>query len=59
MITEDVTEVLTLIYSFSENDGLEKSIGIWQKISGRVCRGTESGKLDRGIKAELSGIKKA
>lgn len=35
-----------------------KSIEIWQKISGRVCRGTESGKLDRGIKAELSGIKK-
>ena len=31
MITEDVTEVLTLIYSFSENDGLEKALEYGRK----------------------------
>lgn len=31
MITEDVTEVLTLIYSFSGNDGLEKALEYGRK----------------------------
>ena len=31
MITEDVTEVLTLIYSFSGNDGLEKALKYGRK----------------------------
>ena len=38
MITEDVTEVLTLIYSFSGNDGLEKhwnmAENIWKSMPG-------------------------
>ena len=38
MITEDVTEVLTLIYSFSGNDGLEKALkygrNIWRSMPG-------------------------
>ena len=31
MITEDVTEVLTLIYSFSGNDDLEKALEYGRK----------------------------
>ena len=31
MITEDVTEVLTLIYSISENDDLEKALEYGRK----------------------------